>query len=127
MVIREGCYIFCRAPPSFVENRGKPESQLWEKEQQGPDENEGDQERRNPLVDSAHGNLGYIFHHEYADGYRGNDHADHGDNADHDPEPQGMEPELEDSRIKDRGGKDQEGQIIDERAPNLENEADEES
>src|SRR3990172_4122895 len=125
MVVRTLSLEFIKGLLLFEENRWKPESQLRKEKQQAPDENKGDQKRRNTFVDRTHRYLGYIFHHEDADGHRGDDHADHGDNADHDPEPQGRKAKLEDGGIKDRRGKNQKCQVINEGAPKFVNKTDE--
>src|SRR3990172_6583986 len=125
MVVRTLSLEFIKALLLFEENGRKPQSQLWKEKQQPPDENEGDQERCNPLVNRAHGHLGDVFDYEDTDGHRGDDHTDHSDNADHDPEPNGMKAKFEYGRIKDRGGKNQKCQVINEGAPEFVNKTDE--
>ena len=91
---------FIRVPLSFVEYRREPKGQFRKEKQKAPDKNEGDQKWRGTLVDNAYRNLRYIFYHEYTDGYRRDDNADHFDNGDHNPEPQGREAEFEGYGIK---------------------------
>ena len=54
----------------------------------------------------------------------GNNHTDHHDHTDDDPEPDGIETEFQYRRVEDRRGKDHERKVIDEGPPYLVNDTD---